>query len=565
MTSYEWQPGNVYGQYSAPEYNAITYTWGRWRLMENEQPSVRSIGVSGVPWLIPRVKPERFTAEELEQVIRQSTGGLSTLKTYRNKDLPTVEFIWIDIICIDQRGNSPTSASEIGRQALIFDGAKHVVAWLSTFSSQELGHTLKELNETATRLEQNFAENRILTDAQSLVHLDNARAHFHRLFADTWFTSLWTLQEAYLRYDALLMSREGLVASSTSKLQPASGVPIQADLWEILQYCEQIQLLKHKVDQSPYSLNEIMNMIQDSGMQALLEVSALAVYLAAGRRQFSELQDSVYGIQQIFGARVGNTAPRADPTRRWALDDLQIQLGLHLLRNHPVLSQTHVFTAPAPLGKAWIINRSTSIIPPNQKLGAYLSTPAARDVDPDNPIEIPRSILSIKRVKGDVWGHFNGPYCSFGDFHKVFTELARHEVLASRLADDNLVTVFLDVTPEWSRCLEYRSTEYALVPAGPRQDHLSHWLSTAFSPGELGVLLVGQRNEPGANGREMFFGLLLLRRGGRPGSQSSVFHRRIGFCVWNRGHLVLGGEYLQNAKLMTGVAPLWKKNVGIFG
>jgi hypothetical protein len=36
LTSYAWQPGNIYGGLERPQYNAITYTWGRFRLSNRD-------------------------------------------------------------------------------------------------------------------------------------------------------------------------------------------------------------------------------------------------------------------------------------------------------------------------------------------------------------------------------------------------------------------------------------------------------------------------------------------------------------------------------------------------
>ncbi|KAI3331306.1 hypothetical protein F4824DRAFT_475317 [Ustulina deusta] len=569
MTSYQWQPGNIYGQHTAPEYNAITYTWGRWRLKQNERPDVRPISVSGVPWEIPRVNPSRFTANELEQTIKMATGGFSTVNTARDKELPKVDFIWIDIICIDQRENSPTSASEIGRQALIFDGAKHVVAWLSTFSIQDLNSLVRGLWEKTGQIEQQIlAMGGTLSDTRSVLLLSEIHGLLRKLFSDTWFTSLWTLQEAFLRYDALLMSREGRVATSIlwGGIRPESQVNVHADLFDITGPCEQmISDLVKKANPPPDIYSRIRYQIQTSGMQALVEVSALSVYIAAGHRRFSRPEDAIYGIQQVFGARVGKTAPAADPRQSWSPDQLQIQLGHHLLRRHPVLSQLHVFTQPAALGTAWLVNRTTSVIPSNQKFGSYLTTTAAKGRDPFNPIETSKSALSIKRIGGQTWGYFDGPYCSFVEFHRTFTELSQHHLLTPRLVDENLVTVYLDAAPELSKCPECTDSRYTEVPPGARQTRLSLWLSKYFRADQLGVLLLGQRGERGVNDPTIFAGLLLLRCRGQNTHSPSTYHRRLGFCVWNIGYLTIGGEYLPNGKLMTGIAPLWRKAMGVFG
>ena len=75
MRSYAWNPGNVYRGIKEPRYNAISYTWGRWKLNHGERPDVAGLQVHGTPWSIPRVHPEHFSAEELHQVIRRTTAA----------------------------------------------------------------------------------------------------------------------------------------------------------------------------------------------------------------------------------------------------------------------------------------------------------------------------------------------------------------------------------------------------------------------------------------------------------------------------------------------------------
>ncbi|KAI0190579.1 hypothetical protein F4808DRAFT_401805 [Astrocystis sublimbata] len=316
----------------------------------------------------------------------------------------------------------------------------------------------------------------------------------------------------------------------------------------------------------PVLCKSIIELLRDSGMQALAEDSALTTYLAAGRRKFTNPPDAIYGIQQIFNARVGITAAGADHRKVWSLEQLEIQLGSHLLYEHPVLSQMHVFTAPATLGSAWLVSRTKSIIPPNQRFVLFTKTRAARDHNPDDPVEVSRCTLSIKWMKGTVWCRFDGPCCAFVEFHKVVSQLSCHEVLKGQIIDANLVTIYLDVTPELSKCPEYQKTGYTIVPRGKRQDGLAQWLTEAFAANTLRVLLLGRRGRTGQiNEPTVFVGLLLLQRQGKNSSQPSLYHRRIGICVWSSGHLTVGGFYLPNAKLMTGIAPLWKREIGIFG
>lgn len=70
LTSYEWSPGDQYGEHSKPDYVALSYTWGRWRLRDGELPEVTALPVTGVTWEIPRVNPNHFSAAEFENVLK---------------------------------------------------------------------------------------------------------------------------------------------------------------------------------------------------------------------------------------------------------------------------------------------------------------------------------------------------------------------------------------------------------------------------------------------------------------------------------------------------------------
>lgn len=413
MISYEWQPGNLYGNHASPEYNAITYTWGRWRLEKGERPKVRPIKFGNVPWQVPRVKPERFTADELEKIIKLATG--TGYVAPHEGPLPNVQFVWIDIACIDQRPNNPDSASEIGRQALIFNGARHVLVWLSTLPTRKLDHIIAYLRESSIQVLTLASMQHDMADTKSRQLLGKVHDELRLLFADNWFTSLWTLQEAYLRCDARLMSRQGIVP-----LLKRGFWKQRACLWDITMYCETLmhdEIEKAQPPPTPYTA--IRNLIQDSGMLALSEASALAVYMTSGNRQFSESTDFIYGIQQIFGARVGKTAVHANPTQRWSVEALQLQLGQHLLQHHPILSQLHVFKSPAPVGRAWLVDRATSQIAPNSYIGSDLKSVGSIPHDAQNPIEVPWSVLTLKTIGHITWCGFSGPYCSFVKFNRL--------------------------------------------------------------------------------------------------------------------------------------------------
>jgi hypothetical protein len=110
---------------------------GRWKLKDDEMTGVRIIPIRGVPWDIPRVRPLRFTVQDLEAVItRARTSPPSTTST---AGVPQrIDFVWLDVTFIDQRENNPKAVSEMGRQADVFRGASFVYAWLSAISILQL-------------------------------------------------------------------------------------------------------------------------------------------------------------------------------------------------------------------------------------------------------------------------------------------------------------------------------------------------------------------------------------------------------------------------------------------
>ncbi|KAL8670778.1 MAG: hypothetical protein Q9168_004700 [Polycauliona sp. 1 TL-2023] len=122
MTSLEWQPGNIYGDHVAPVYSAVSYTWGRYDLdrpgtrRQRQFKKVKGIEIMGIDWAIPRINPaEQFSVGQFYNLIQNAC------KPIKDGDV-SVEFLWLDVACIDQN-DGPQKMAEIGRQAVIFEGA----------------------------------------------------------------------------------------------------------------------------------------------------------------------------------------------------------------------------------------------------------------------------------------------------------------------------------------------------------------------------------------------------------------------------------------------------------
>ena len=148
MTSFEWRPGNIYGGFIEPKYNAISYTWGRYDIdspyiekkpTKSVKRNARAIKIHGTAWSIPRVHPEQFDTSDFQGLIERSPELGMKCDT---------KFLWLDVACIDQR-NGPQNF-EIGRQAKIFRGAQKVFIWLTRLEENPLEEILNTLTQSSS-------------------------------------------------------------------------------------------------------------------------------------------------------------------------------------------------------------------------------------------------------------------------------------------------------------------------------------------------------------------------------------------------------------------------------
>ena len=143
MESFEWQPGDIYGGRTAPSYNAVSYTWGRYGLdrrgvrKKKVHRNVKAIKIDGISWAVPRVDPKHFTADQLQKLIQKACTTGSDLEN-------PIEFLWLDVACIDQKDPRQKMA-EIGRQAVIFSGAQQVFVWLTKLHDDSLERIMTTL------------------------------------------------------------------------------------------------------------------------------------------------------------------------------------------------------------------------------------------------------------------------------------------------------------------------------------------------------------------------------------------------------------------------------------
>ena len=146
MTSFAWSLGNVYGGVTEPRYNAISYTWGRFRLdrklktgnkkLLKKYGSVTGIMIHGLNWDTPKIYPEHFTEQEFRAVL------LAACQPREDIIGGKVDFLWVDIACIHQT-DPAENADEVGRQAKIFQNAETAYAWLAKHHTKEMRASLE--------------------------------------------------------------------------------------------------------------------------------------------------------------------------------------------------------------------------------------------------------------------------------------------------------------------------------------------------------------------------------------------------------------------------------------
>ena len=563
MTSYEWQPGNVYGSWAAPMYNAITYTWGRWRLDEDESPEIRPIDIRGVPWDIPRVKAKCFTPEDLLRVLKQAIEPVEIIDSVlQYSGLPDVEFVWLDIACIDQREDEPRSAAEVGRQFAIFKGAKWTFAWLHTLPLESLNTWLCVIDTVFTRdiyehIQSAVDPSNLLIPSDVVKEfftsatLVRVRDSLAGIFEDPWFTSLWTLQEAFLRQDAVMVSREG-VAATLPDISPRSAV-YHATLGALTSVGQALTDEEMRRMSIPDPYDQCVRMLEESGVAGLSTLHPLAVYAATAHRTTMKDEDRIYGIQQIFQLRLGTSSSQSLGSHM-SREELEIQLGEQLLRYHPIMSQSHVFTKPAPRGRGWVVNPSSMV--PSDMLGRSengLWSPGADSA---------RCELSVRMLGEDgAWGHFVGSICLFSTLNAACVEYEQNRPsVLHRPAEENYLSVYTDMIPELSGSPEFRTDG-----GYEWQRQLAHWLSQTYAE-SLYVLLLGTQtqntswDDTGINRfDEHMVGLLLLARD----DGGFCYYRRIGLCRWDIREI--RGKGIPQSSVLTGAGNEWVANNGLFG
>jgi hypothetical protein len=546
-----------------PKYNAISYTWGRWQLKDGEKPHVKALDVKGTPWEIPRIDPgKHFSVEQFRQVVLRATDSEHLLEVNEievsksvgflpppadtRKQLDKVDFIWLDVACIDQRFGS-NSMEELGRQAKIFKGARSVYIWLSSQKVVELQTLLGELGKLVEKLNCLSGSHHLLRSVEKSWQ-DAAFRILQALLQDPWFTSLWTLQEAFLCPHAIFLSQE----AQTVMLELAQTSP--ATLKSLLLHCEilnqvSVQSIAAKFN-SPrdWRLTSLMRM---AGLSALAMNSPMALYSIARFRKATYELDQVYGIMQVFDLQLGKAAKEADPDQEFTLQELEDQLGAALLKHFPILSQLHTFIEPADFGKGWRIGRSSAIPELVKEIPCFGVMKTANH----------KSLceLTTTYFRGSQWGYVRGKACSFESLQLAWAQ-ADQQPFAQTLQGRTIQNIALDLGDVFGPdCPEYAAVN---IPRNGRQHRLASWMAEHFQEKLRTIILAhcSQADDCHDDGQSYIIGLIVIRQT----RDDITYWHRIGICVWYLTH-TMNGIGAPEESFLAGRHDAWQLLEGLYG
>lgn len=556
MTSIRWEPGNCYKEHKEPKYAVLSYTWGRWEIPKSADLRHPALEVHGIDWEVPSISPNLFSVQDFKNVL------------LRVSEETGVNFIWVDIACINQNSSSEEKAREIGRQAKIFGGASFAFVWLladkgaqdsldeltrhfiralelhlqqletvyqkldSAYRGWSRNHALPDHSSPTRHLGtelQQAAKVELEDDGDSINLIIRAASAIDALTMLPWFTSTWTLQEAFIKPTALLLNRSGDLMMSQN------GNPFSLE--DLLTYCRRMHQV-FSLSAKPFSEDAkasfeavitrrgLISKLETSGLRALANRDRLSLYSCARLRQAGDQNDWIYGIMQVWDFQLGRSAPGRQAEQEWSLEDLEIELGMRLVQEFPIESQLHVHTKEAEVSRrqAWRVSRGSATI-----LHNLAFTPTGHL---DGAVNRHSSTLSTSRVNHVTYGRFTGKLCAFDRLRLAWRSTSHLDDGNSRFDSQSPVRISLDssgVLGETRLRVKYSLQE---VPDS-QQLELADTMSTFFR--DLGwtvsVLLLGTvRQSHDSVETTTAVGLIVMAC---PDASIGRWEKRLGVCLWN--------------------------------
>ncbi|KAL8365223.1 hypothetical protein RB595_004159 [Gaeumannomyces hyphopodioides] len=515
-TSNEYQDPESGEVHREPRFSILTYTWGRWEL-KRQGKTGPALEVH-TDWEIPAIDPEHFTVDAFDKVITALGAG------------GTIQWVWLDVACIDQREESPDMAEEIGHQASIFNKAARVYAWLSHLSTAELASSTAGITEYGLEIRDHIDCGKTGSDNalhESTAHL---KAALQTFFSDPWFSSLWTLQEIVLARDAIALSREAEAVrwDKDHYLFFVMIINVCQNIYQDMQDLE--RKARQSTQRSMYSqamaappdphaatlaadVGFIKDLLLRAGFYYLFSDNPNVQYGTAKYRQTLRDEDRIYAITQIYNLKVGKSArPTQDPSLHPKLDELQIEFAAAINQRCPILGQFFSHTSELVPENTWCITTSSTV---PDHLMTY------RDPRPQCQF-LPHG-LGVAKVRGR--------YCQLFELYNL---------LKKSRADNSSDTFELFLDQYVLKALHYRPEFAAKVRLGWDNSFCIPGLNETCGRQNMSVILLGDlKGVPSPERKDLQrirFGLLVsqVKPGGVPHleEQRDAFYYRYGVCSW---------------------------------
>lgn len=271
------------------------------------------------------------------------------------------------------------------------------------------------------------------------------------------------------------------------------------------------------------------SLMERVGLSAIATGNSIAAIPASSQRITTREVDRVYGIQQIFGFRLGITLPGSTPPTGsdFTKEELELQFSQTLLASYPLMSQLHIFTSPVQFGSGWRLNSNS--VPANSR--DAIQPLEALDIFGQQAAQTRASCsMTTVDVDGVTWGQFSGLLCSLKKLATKTAELdaslRKEPLYGGDYSKISILEAHLDASDLLCGSPVCQSPADDPVPDGDRQRALVQWLSESFPANDLQILLLGP--EVGTKR----FGLILLRQEGSRGDETTTKWRRLGYCEW---------------------------------
>ncbi|RDW57103.1 hypothetical protein BP6252_13849 [Coleophoma cylindrospora] len=471
-----------------PSYNIVSYTWGRFKL--DGETSASSLKVKGIDWRVPSIDAkEAFSVDEFRDLLQRIAG----------KD----GFVWVDVACIDQRDDSEEKNVEIGRQVGIFYRAQSAYIWLHQLPEEDLQKGIDAISHAK--------EARIAT-------MNDTRL-IETMCQDPWFSSLWTLQEAYLRKSAILLSKTRRPVFTS----PGAYATLQ---W-VLEACG---------NPWAHAASYIKTIVHTAGLDRIYARNPVVLLAAARYRQTSRPLDRVKGIMQVFGLNIGNDL--SAPT----LSQLEVELSKEINKKSPALAQAFINVDPVAADQAWRLQ--VGAITPAKRNRRHTFQRPGLDFTQIVPADFFHA-LEITTYHKRAKISFSGDIPTFQGFSFPLESLLATWEMDIELPDDQ-------EKPQLGNWLPYMNdlthsiymdnvdgvtdtNKLRLVPFEEaflkynRPLILARDLATHF-PDQIRVLLLGKIK---VSYDEAFIGILTMPWGTRD-EAIPPRRRRVGFCTWSQ-------------------------------